>query len=250
MGTRHPNRHETAATAFLPPAAVAAADSPATAVRVGGGGSAADSPSPQGSLSHPLGTVQTMGTRELSQHETTIAGLLPPAAGATADTPAACHPDAGGSTAADSQGSLSHPLGTVQTMGTRELSQHETTIAGLLPPAAGATADTPAACHPDAGGSTAADSQGSLSHPLGTVQTMGTRQSERTRNGHRRTSPAKPLSPLPTHRRRMAVVVFRVWCLWGPRMFRGVWRCWWTRWSQSWAVCRRRGRGGTCCAHR
>ena len=148
METRQPNGqpsgHETAA-ALVPRAAVAAAESPATAVRVGADGSAAaDSPSARETLSHPLGTVQTMETRQPNGHGT--------AAIATADSSAAAgRVDTSGTAAADSQGSLSHPLGTVQTMETRQPNRHETAAAALFPRAAGATADTPAAGRPDAG---------------------------------------------------------------------------------------------------
>ena len=80
MGTGQPNGHETTIAELLPPAA---------AGHAGACGPAADAPSPQGSLSHPLGTVQTMETQQPDRHGTAITALLPRAAGATADSPAA-----------------------------------------------------------------------------------------------------------------------------------------------------------------
>ena len=160
METRQPNGHETATAALPPPAAACvASDSPATAGHMNAGGPAAtNTPSAQGTLSHPLSTVQTMNTGQPNGHET-AAALPPPAADTTADAPAAGRPDAGRPAAAadpsPAQGALSHPLGTVQTMNTGQPNGHETAIAALLPPAAGATAEAPAASRPDACGAAA-----------------------------------------------------------------------------------------------
>ena len=144
------NGHETAIAALLPPAADTTADAPAAGCEGSGGpAAAADSPLARGTLSHSLNIVQTMETRQPNRRET--AGALPPrAAGASADTPAASgHVGAGRpAPTADSpsaRGSLSHPLSTVQPMGTGQSNGHETAIAALLPPTAGASADTPTA---------------------------------------------------------------------------------------------------------
>ena len=99
-----------------------------------------------------------METGQPSGHETAIAALLRPAAGAAADSLAKHSPQP--------QGTLSHPLGTVQTMETGQSSGHETAIAELLPPAAGAAsdslaADSLAAGRPDACGP-AADGGGGV----------------------------------------------------------------------------------------
>ena len=174
METGQPNRREPAITELLPPAAVAAADSPAAGAF---GPAAADASSPQGALSHPLSTVQTMETGQPNGHEMTIAALLPPAshAGACGPPAADCPPP---------RGALSHPLDTVQTMETRQPSGHKT-AAALVPQAAVAAADAPAAAsRVGTSGSAAANTpsaQGALSHPLDTVQTMETRQS----SGHK-----------------------------------------------------------------
>ena len=189
MNTGQPNGHETAATALVLPAADVAADSPAAAGSVGAGGAeAADSPPTQGTLSHPLSTVQTMNTGQPNGHETATAALPPPATGAAADTPAAGCKGSGGPAAAantpPARGTLSHPLSTVQTMETRQPNGHKTAATALLPPTVAAAAADSAAGRVDAGGFAAATDSpptgGTLSHPLSTVQTMETRQP----NGH------------------------------------------------------------------
>ena len=123
METGQPSGHETAIAALVQRAVGAAADSSAAAGYMGvGGPAAADSPPARGSLSHPLSTVQIMGTRQSNGHETATAALPPPAADTTADAPAAgCEGSGGPAPTADSpsaRGSLSHPLSTVQPMGT------------------------------------------------------------------------------------------------------------------------------------
>ena len=150
METRQPNGHETAIAALLPRAADTSADAPAAGrPDAGRPAVAADCPPARGTLSHPLGTVQTMETGQPNGHGTATTALVPPATGAAADAPAAGRPDAGRPAAAadcpPTGGTLSHPLGTVQTMETQQPDRHGTAITALLPRAAGATADSPAA---------------------------------------------------------------------------------------------------------
>ena len=189
MEPRQPNRHETAGAAPPPPTTGATADTPAAGrPDAGRPAAAADPPSPRGTLSHPLSTVQTMEPRQPNRHETATAAPPPPTTGATADTPAAGRPDAGRPAAASDppspRGTLSHPLSTVQTMEPRQPNRHETAAAALPPPAVATAADTPdALSHVDAGRPAAAadppPARGTLSHPLNTVRTMKTGQPNR-----------------------------------------------------------------------